>query len=324
LNKPTLILCESPDVQDAEKSGFQKFAALLSQSHGQSHVQHLCFDETIASQMQTHHAGPKILLTNNPDAELVWDFIQDHKFAYTIYLSYSSSTEVLMANGEMFFAADTCLNYADMETNIRFVDNLIKNIAAGSKKIDVFEFLQGDVRTTDITEVQNMYQVISKLTDDLKAKGVKQFQQNSFTSSFVELLTNAVFDAPENEHSEKLHYYDRERKLSMALNPAEHVAVKWLINDRYIVGSVSDNFGTLEKRHLYKVLHRCYGSKKKRLDTNHRGGGSVGFFRILNGINCMIVNSVVKENTEAVCVLDRSISRPAFRKSSKTIYYNKG
>lgn len=127
-----------------------------------------------------------------------------------------------------------------------------------------------------------------------------------------ELIMNAMYDANPK-------YEDFDRSYDIFLNEEEKIVVNYGCDGRMFAISVTDQFGRLGKGTIFQYLRRCFFEEGKI--SHGEGGAGLGFFRILNSVNSLVINVKPEKKTEVIGILDISLNRRAFQKIKKSFYY---
>lgn len=264
---------------------------------------------------------PTMLVTGLKDEDELTQFCQSHQVAYVLYFSQMPLDAIILTKPKIFNAVNGILNYE--VSNIG--EFLFRKLVVNSNKndqfyIDVF-YGENDHLKTKILRVSSEKRgIISELEDDLFDQKVKAYQQGYIIDIFVELVDNAIYDAPVDGKNKKK-YYDVDRTVDIQFDPGEEIRVKWIINDDFVMLSVTDNFGRLGKADIFSILKKCYERKDDVVDLSS-GGGRIGFGKILNCASDLIINIEPTKQTEVVCVVDRKVHKKALRKNPRVVYYN--
>ncbi|MGK5091949.1 hypothetical protein WDW89_08010 [Deltaproteobacteria bacterium TL4] len=130
-----------------------------------------------------------------------------------------------------------------------------------------------------------------------------------------ELVKNALYNANPK-------YEGHDRRTDFELDDSETINVNYGCDGRMFAISVTDDFGRLGKDPLFQYLQRCFFDNEAKI--SYQGGGAgLGFFRILNAVNSLVINVIPNRKTEVIGILDISLSRRDFQKASKSFYYLK-
>lgn len=133
-----------------------------------------------------------------------------------------------------------------------------------------------------------------------------------------ELLMNAIYDAPCNAKGEPL-YYHIDRTEKVVLKDEEAASLKCAYDGRYLIISVSDPFGSLNKDKLIGRLIKCGTKDGVRVEIKP-GGGGVGLHNILEYVNSFVINLTPKKKTEIICIIDFKRPMREFQKTFKSFH----
>jgi hypothetical protein len=112
-----------------------------------------------------------------------------------------------------------------------------------------------------------------------------------------ELILNAMVHAPRDAY-EKPKYEHLGPSPDLTLEPQEYVSVAYGCDGRRLLLSVTDNFGTLDRRTLYEYLRRGFRASLEP-DTKPSGAG-LGLSLSLRAIHQLVINVRDSRRTEVI------------------------
>lgn len=104
---------------------------------------------------------------------------------------------------------------------------------------------------------------------------------NTAVTVASELIMNAVFDAPIDPESKLPKYAHLERNQDLVLLSTERIEVAYGSDDRHLVLSVTDRFGSLTREKIVSNLYRCAQQSDDQVRLCS-GGAGVGLYMLLN------------------------------------------
>jgi len=130
-----------------------------------------------------------------------------------------------------------------------------------------------------------------------------------------ELLMNAMFDAPRDEHG-NAKYINRDRG-HLELEPNEAVTLRYCCDGRYFALSVTDPFGSLDRGVMLKYLNRCLGGDVAM--EERQAGAGLGLYIVFNSITQLAFNIEPGKATEVVALFYIRSGPRAFNQSGKSL-----
>jgi hypothetical protein len=122
-----------------------------------------------------------------------------------------------------------------------------------------------------------------------------------------ELLMNALYDAPVDEHGNQIfaEIDPHERTKSRSPRP---VSIRYAATDAQFAIAVRDRFGRLAKNTILAYIDKCLHSPTQ-IDRKTYGAG-LGLYLVANAAASYIVNVAYGIATEVVCTFDRGAKAP--------------
>jgi hypothetical protein len=147
--------------------------------------------------------------------------------------------------------------------------------------------------------------------------GVRGRMRSSIGQVCEELLMNALYDAPVDEHGTALfHEVDvRERLTQLSPRP---VSIRYAATETGFAVSVRDRFGRLDKATVLRYIDKCLHSPQQ-IDRKTYGAG-LGIYLIANAATQFVLNVAPGMATEVVCTFDRKTIRASLRALSVFVY----
>ncbi len=139
-------------------------------------------------------------------------------------------------------------------------------------------------------------------------------------SAVDELLSNAVYNAPTDEHGRR-RYAHYPRHIPIELAPDEPVTLRLASDGHRLCISARDPFGSLEPGCAIDYLVKCLGKGANQIDSK-AGGAGLGLFYLFNVFNSFILNISPGRATEVVGLVEitRSFRQHAGRRKSFNIF----
>lgn len=142
--------------------------------------------------------------------------------------------------------------------------------------------------------------IISDIEFELKNLGFRSSIITRISTTLEELLMNAIYDAPVNENGQpKFNHLSRKQDVELSEN--EGAIVRYANDGTYFALSVTDPFGSLQKKTLVDYLWTCYNGQAGSLN-DEKGGAGRGLHQIVENSDLTIVNVKAKYRTEIICL----------------------
>jgi hypothetical protein len=116
-----------------------------------------------------------------------------------------------------------------------------------------------------------------------------------------ELVTNAVYNAPRDEHGAP-RYASTDRRHKIQLDPWERAQVQFGSDGRMFVFSISDWFGGLTPARIRAGLRRCLSAGDQI--EQKAGGAGLGLYTVLQSVTQLIINVDPGRRTEVIAIVD--------------------
>jgi hypothetical protein len=142
---------------------------------------------------------------------------------------------------------------------------------------------------------------ISQISEFAELMGVRRKYREAIDACMDEMLMNALYDAPVDEHGKQI-FSDVPMKTRVALRVDQKVVVQYSCDGHRFAVSVRDAFGTLERSTVLRYLHKCLHSEQQ-IDRKI-GGAGLGLYLMVNSASTVFFNVLPGVATEALCVFD--------------------
>jgi hypothetical protein len=157
----------------------------------------------------------------------------------------------------------------------------------------IHSFLVGDYQEKSLC--------IAQLSQFAEQMGVRRKYREAIEQSLDEMLMNALYDAPVDEHGKPI-FSEIPTKTRISLRIEQKAIVQYACDGEQFVMAVRDAFGTLERATVLRYLHKCLHSEQQ-IDRK-TGGAGLGLYLITNSATDVYFNVLPGVATEAVCTFD--------------------
>ena len=142
---------------------------------------------------------------------------------------------------------------------------------------------------------------ISQISEFAETMSVRRKYRESIEQCLDEMLMNALYDAPVDEHGRPI-FSEIPTKTRISLRVEQKVVVQYACDGKQFVVGVRDAFGTLDRATVLRYLHKCLHSEQQ-IDRK-AGGAGLGLYLITNSSTGVYFNVLPGVATEAVCTFD--------------------
>ncbi|MDB4962697.1 MAG: uncharacterized protein JWP01_2696 [Myxococcales bacterium] len=174
-----------------------------------------------------------------------------------------------------------------------------------------FTSVELDVRSTSDRDV-----AVSKIAEFVGSLSVPKRIAEMFSELGHELLMNALYDAPIDQHGRPK--YAGDRKADVTLEDSERPTVKLGTDGTRLVLQVRDPFGRLERKHVFDGLAR--GLSGGEMDQS-RGGAGLGMMVCHNASSAMLFDVARGRHTEVTAMFELDMNLREFRTQAKSLHF---
>jgi hypothetical protein len=150
----------------------------------------------------------------------------------------------------------------------------------------------------DYHEKSRCIAVISEFAEQM---GVRRKYRDAIAQCLDEMLMNALYDAPVDEHGQQL-FAGTPTKTRISLRLDQKVVVQYAYDGARFTVSVRDVFGTLERATVLSYLHKCLHAEQQ-IDRK-AGGAGLGLYLMVSSASAVYFHVLAGVATEAVCMFD--------------------
>ncbi|HET6612862.1 MAG TPA: hypothetical protein VFG83_12770 [Kofleriaceae bacterium] len=167
-----------------------------------------------------------------------------------------------------------------------------------------------------ITDSAQIAPAVGKVQDFIRRLGAPGRISDMFGELSHELLMNAIYAAPADDHGRARFAHDRKAKVT--LSAKEGALLRMASDGALLCIQVTDPFGRLERRHVVGGLAR--GLKDGTMD--HTGGGAgLGMVLCHNATTVLICDVVTGTRTEVTGFFDLDLNLREFRSKAKSLHF---
>jgi hypothetical protein len=173
------------------------------------------------------------------------------------------------------------------------------------------------VHLTRLREYKGRTAAIDEVLAYAEKVGVRRQVRLSIGSVCEELLMNALYDAPADEHGTPI-FAEVDLKERLDKLSPRPVSIRYAATENGFAVSVRDRFGRLDKATVLRYIDKCLHSSQQ-IDRKTYGAG-LGIYLIANAATQFVLNVAPGMATEVVCTFDRKNARSSLRALSVFVY----
>jgi hypothetical protein len=157
------------------------------------------------------------------------------------------------------------------------------------------------IHSFPVGDYQEKSLCIAQLSQFAEQMGVRRKYREAIEQSLDEMLMNALYDAPVDEHGKPV-FSEIPTKTRISLRIEQKAIVQYACDGEQFAMAVRDAFGTLERATVLRYLHKCLHSEQQ-IDRK-AGGAGLGLYLITSSATDVYFNVLPGVATEAVCTFD--------------------
>ena len=173
------------------------------------------------------------------------------------------------------------------------------------------------VHLTRLREYKGRTAAIDEVLGYAEKVGVRRQVRSAIGQVCEELLMNALYDAPVDEHGNAI-FAEVEIKARLEQLSPRPVSIRYAATETGFAVSVRDRFGRLDKATVLRYIDKCLHSSQQ-IDRKTYGAG-LGIYLIANAATQFVLNVAPGMATEVVCTFDRKSARASLRALSVFVY----
>ena len=157
------------------------------------------------------------------------------------------------------------------------------------------------IQTQRISDHEQKAQCMARIAAFCDQVQVPRQHHAAIEQCIDEMLMNALYDAPTDEQGGQV-FGGISARARIALRITQTVVVQYAYDGRQFAVSVRDAYGSLERKTVLRVLHKCLHADEK-IDRKASGAG-VGLYLMVTSASRVYFHVVPGVATEAVCTFD--------------------
>jgi hypothetical protein len=174
-----------------------------------------------------------------------------------------------------------------------------------------FSAMEVEVRTTADRDA-----AVAQIQSFVNTLGVPKRVAEMFGELGHELVMNAMYDAPVDQHGRPKYALDR--KADIRLLDDERPSVRIATDGSKLVLQVRDPFGRLERKHVFEGLAR--GLAGGEMDSSH-GGAGLGMMVCHNASSALFFDVSRGRHTEVTAVFELDMNLRELRTQAKSLHF---
>jgi anti-sigma regulatory factor (Ser/Thr protein kinase) len=241
---------------------------------------------------------PIVVLSENDTPEVHVDVICDHHIPH-----------LLARSGQ-----DSLFTGALREIVITTEKILRHDIFGADKYLPEFGV---DLSTYEVHGATDRDELVECVHDYLGWLGAGREVRTAMSTVVDELVTNAVYNAPRDEHG-RPRYASMDRREKVELDPWERAQVRFGSDGTQFVFSISDWFGALGPARIRSGLRRCTSAGEQF--ERKAGGAGLGLYTVLQSVGQLVINVEPGKRTEVIAIVDISNRMRGIRQGGHSLH----
>lgn len=158
-----------------------------------------------------------------------------------------------------------------------------------------------------LRDFQGRSTAIDTILQFAEQRGIRRQVRSAIGQVCEELLMNALYDAPIDEHGNQI-FAEVDPHARVDINSPRPVSIRYAATESQFAIAVRDRFGRLAKNTILAYINKCLTSGNQ-IDRKTYGAG-LGLYLVANAAAGYIVNVAHGMATEVVCMFDRGTKAP--------------
>lgn len=168
-----------------------------------------------------------------------------------------------------------------------------------------------------VTTSREVDAVVEAAEEFVRSIGVSRRLVQNFSLVTEELTTNALYDAPVDEHGD-FRYAHLDRGNDVELAEDEQIAIEFCSDGQRVGLSVCDPFGSLTADLTLDYLANCFRRDDGQINWE-TGGAGLGLYQSFEGLSHLAVNLDPEHRTEMIGLLNVEGSYRSFDHETKSL-----
>ena len=174
-----------------------------------------------------------------------------------------------------------------------------------------------DISNEKIKKSDQRDQALEKIIGKVDRVSVLESPFKYLKSIGNELITNAVYEAARREEG-KSNFIEFDGRQSIELAEGEEVNISIGLDERQLVLSVEDCFGTFTRKEFLQNILRSF---KEKAPSDKKSGAGLGLYLVASYSNQVVVNILPEVNTEVIAIIDNNKRFKNFKKRITSFHF---
>jgi hypothetical protein len=288
----------------------------------------ICADPQILRQLVTTLEGAGAEVDAAPSASAIQNQVIPHRYVFNAWDGNRHDLDVLLPRlRPRAQVAAVVPTKCSLDTMTELIsDSRVNHVLVGEKEmkqgvaICAQKLLTGDifgiekylpegtpVNYVRLRDYAGRSAAIDTILSHAEEVGVRRQVRSSIGQVCEELLMNALYDAPVDEHGNQIFAEVNPHDRTESASPRP-VSIRYAATSDTFAVAVRDRFGRLAKDTILAYIRKClHGSQQ--IDRKTYGAG-LGLYLVANASTAYVVNVAHGIATEVVCMFDRGAKAP--------------
>lgn len=206
----------------------------------------------------------------------------------------------------------------DRAFNIKSISTTVSKMTSG----DIFgleKYLNWgvEIKEIEVFDSRARQNVNDQVIEHLTELGIRSVLRTRCQIVIEELLMNAIYDAPVDNHGTPIHNF-KARTEAVTLPPDQAAKLRFATDGLYLAISVEDPFGVFKKETIFQYLENNFTHNSEEHNNSGKGGAGKGIFMITESADLVIYNISPRSKTEVIVLFDLDSSK---EKKSTSLHY---
>ncbi len=143
---------------------------------------------------------------------------------------------------------------------------------------------------------------INTILEFAAASKIRRAMRHAIGQACEELLMNALYDAPVDEHGQQI-FAEVDPRIRTKTRSPKPVSIRYAATEHIFAVAVRDRFGRLAKQTILSYIDKCLHSSTQ-IDRKTYGAG-LGIYLVASAASSYIVNVAYGIATEVICTFER-------------------
>ncbi len=176
-----------------------------------------------------------------------------------------------------------------------------------------------EVKEQAILSSMGRGELVHGMEDYLKNIGIRRNVLSKCALVAEELLMNAIYDAPVDDHGKPL-YNHLPRSVGVELAPTHRGRFRYACDGHFLGISAEDPFGAFHRKTVLSYLEHGFAGNTDVIHPD-KGGAGLGMYQVMETADTLIINVKPRVRTEVIALFNVSPQKPKGGKRRSFHYF---